>query len=95
MSLIVCRRIGIIRASLAPVTDRDEKLRGRLAAVGGRLRELRVGRGWSQEELADQVGLHRTYVGSVERGERNIGIANVFALADALGVPASALLEEL
>jgi transcriptional regulator with XRE-family HTH domain len=46
----------------------------------------------SQEQLAHKAGLHRTYVGGVERGERNIGLLNVYAIADALDVPASELL---
>ncbi|WP_282071293.1 helix-turn-helix domain-containing protein [Janibacter hoylei] len=53
---------------------------------------VRVGRGLSQEALAEHAGLHRTYVGSVERGERNISIDNIYALADALEVEASQLL---
>jgi transcriptional regulator with XRE-family HTH domain len=57
------------------------------------LRRLREGLGLSQEALADRASLHRTYVGSVERGERNISIDNIERLAHALGVSAASLLE--
>ena len=59
---------------------------------GDRLRELRLHRGYSQEELADRCGLHRTYVGSVERGERNIALQNICRLANALEVLPAELL---
>jgi len=49
--------------------------------------------GISQEELADLSGLHRTYVGSVERGERNISIDNMEAIAIALNQELTALLK--
>ena len=52
---------------------------------------MRVERGFSQEEFADLCGLDRTYVGGIERGERNVGLINVHRLANALGVPVSAL----
>jgi transcriptional regulator with XRE-family HTH domain len=51
---------------------------------GQLLREKRNARGISQEELAFQSGLHRTYVGSVERGERNLSLENIFIFAKAL-----------
>lgn len=58
------------------------------------LRNIRLDQGLSQEDLAEKADLHRTYVGSVERGERNISIDNMEALADALGIPLALMLEE-
>jgi transcriptional regulator with XRE-family HTH domain len=62
---------------------------------GKRVRELRLEKGWSQEELADKVGLHRTYVGAIERGEQNTSIDNIAKLAKTLGVSLEQLFEEL
>jgi transcriptional regulator with XRE-family HTH domain len=59
-----------------------ESARQRLAA---NIRAMRKKLGISQEELADLAGLHRTYVGSIERGERNVSIDNIERLARALG----------
>ena len=55
-----------------------------LQSFGQRLRELRQGADLSQEDLAELAGLHRTYVGGIERGERNVGILNILQLAKAL-----------
>lgn len=49
------------------------------------VRRLRAATGLSQEELASRAGLHRTYISSVERGQRNVSLENIFALAGALG----------
>ncbi|MCR6643837.1 MAG: helix-turn-helix transcriptional regulator [Terricaulis sp.] len=54
---------------------------------------LRDERGWSQEELADQAGLHRTYVSGIERRVRNPTVLVLERIARALKVPASALIE--
>ncbi len=54
--------------------------------VGENLRRLRTDRGLSQEAFADQLGYHRTYVGGVERGERNLTLRTVERLAAVLGV---------
>ncbi len=58
------------------------------------LKEQRLAKGLSQEDLADLCGLHRTYVGSVERGERNISIDNMERLAQSLDVPLEKLIRE-
>ncbi|HVG02141.1 MAG TPA: helix-turn-helix transcriptional regulator [Nitrospira sp.] len=60
--------------------------------IAANVRRLRKAKGLSQEELAYVCGYHRTYVGMIERGERNISIATLDALAVALGVDAIALL---
>ena len=56
------------------------------------LRALRHADGMSQEDLAARCGLHRTYVGSVERGERNVTLSTLEALASVLGVSVTDLL---
>lgn len=53
---------------------------------GRRVRELRKARGFSQEELAHRAGLHYTYIGGIERGERNPALVNIGRIARACGV---------
>lgn len=66
-----------------------------LREFGSRVRDRRRGRGLSQEGLAERSGLHRTYIGSVERGERNISLVNILVLADALEIEAGELVADL
>lgn len=63
--------------------------------VGMRIRELRLAKGISQEALADEAGVHRTYMGSVERGERNISLENIVRIAKALRVRPHELLKNI
>jgi transcriptional regulator with XRE-family HTH domain len=75
--------------------DGGEAVTGdRRAEFGSRVRELRQARGISQEQLAELAGLHRTYVSSLERGQRNVSLENIHALARALGVAARELFPE-
>ena len=61
--------------------------------VGFNIRRIREERGLSQEELAALAGLHRAYVGQIERGEKNIGLKNLEKIAKALGVDIRVLVE--
>jgi transcriptional regulator with XRE-family HTH domain len=65
-----------------------------LARFGRNARNLRIEAGLSQEQLADIANLHRTYIGSVERGERNISLINIYRIAAALGVSPTQLLPD-
>ena len=72
----------------APVTPRSPEH----VALGRAIRELRLAVGISQEGLADRSSLHRTYIGGIERGERNLSYANLLRVAAALQVRPSELL---
>lgn len=62
--------------------------------LGRAVRRLRSAKGFSQEGFADSVGVHRTYMGAVERGETNISLDNVVRIAEGLGIKVSSLLSE-
>ena len=66
-----------------------------LERFGERVRELRKARGWSQEEFAHQCGLDRTYMGGIERGERNVALRNLERVAAALGISIERLMKGL
>lgn len=66
-----------------------------LLEFGKRVRARRNELGLSQEALADLAGVHRTYVGSAERGERNVALLNILRIATALGVKPGSLLDGL
>lgn len=62
---------------------------------GKRIRELRLAKGWSQEKFADEVGVHRTYIGAVERGEQNIALDNIERIAKQLRISVEELFRGL
>lgn len=66
---------------------RDPKLQ----AFGQRVRELRKNKGWSQEQFADLAGLDRSYMGHIERGEKNITLLKVYQISDVLEMSLSDL----
>ena len=66
-----------------------------LRALGQRIRELRTEQGYSQEGFADKCGVHRTFMGTVERGESNLSFQNIVKVSTTLGVPLSTLFRDL
>jgi len=71
--------------------DKEQKY---IKALGQAVRELRKAKGYSQEGFADEVGLHRTYMGAIERGEQNLTIKNVVRVSSTLGIEPSDLLSK-
>jgi transcriptional regulator with XRE-family HTH domain len=66
-----------------------------LQVLGRRIKELRSERGWSQEEFAEVCGVHRTYMGHIERGEKNLSFGSLVRVANALGISLSELFKGL
>lgn len=65
-----------------------------LREFGHKVKKLRKAKGWSQEELGSRAKLHRTYIGSIERSERNISLLNIERIAKALGVSVEFLVKK-
>lgn len=65
--------------------------RAYLKRFGKRVRALRKAKGLSQEDFALEVGLDRTYMGGIERGERNVALLNIRKIARGLNIPVSSL----
>ncbi len=66
----------------------------RVKGFGLRVRYFRKRLGISQDDLADKADMHRTYIGAIERGERNISLLNILRLADALEITVKELFDE-
>ena len=66
-----------------------------LKPLGQRIRELRTEQGYSQEAFADKCGVHRTFMGTIERGESNLSFQNIHKVANTLGVTLSNLFLDL
>jgi transcriptional regulator with XRE-family HTH domain len=66
-----------------------------LRNLGDRIREQRLARKWTQADLAEKCELHRTFIGSVERGERNVSVLNLRLIARVLRVSLSELTKDL
>ncbi len=91
---IDCRRQVIKMALFGIMNTRKNKVKPARLRFADNMRMARLRMRISQEELAERCGLHRTYIGSVERGERNISIDNMEAISVALGQDLTELLVE-
>lgn len=89
MILIIRRRIDLISVTLLVMKQKHPQL----IRLGQNIRALRKQKGFSQEALAFEAELDRTYIGGIERGERNVSLLNICRIARALGVPPAILLD--
>jgi len=89
--LIVSGHIDTNSVLLRYMADRRDVLK----RFGARVREMRAAKGFSQESFAAHCGLDRTYLGGIERGERNLALRNIEAIANALNMTISELMKGL
>jgi DNA-binding XRE family transcriptional regulator len=94
MLFIVARRYVYAVEVYAVLLDNADHVAPEVQ-FGRRVRLLRSSLRISQEELAERAGLHRTFIGAIERGETNISLRNIVKIARALNVPAANLLENV
>lgn len=100
-SSILCKQCLCTRCRRKPgkprtLVDVDEgTTKSLLRALGQRIRELRTEQGYSQEGFADKCGVHRTFMGTVERGESNLSFQNIVRVTATLGVSLSTLFRDL
>ena len=87
MITIVCRTISIIFLYFSCMK------KDILVKFGNKVREERLKRNLSQEKLAEIIGIHRTYIGMIERAEKNITLINIEKIAKALRIPVKDLFE--
>lgn len=88
MIIIVCRTIVIYLYN--KIMNKDL-----LKSFGQEVKRLRLERNLSQEAFAEIVGVHRTYIGMIERGEKNITLENIFKLSTAFGISISELFKNI
>ena len=82
----------MLRISFSDTAEVGKDLK---SAFGARVRLLRKKRGWSQERMAEACGMHWTYIGQVERGERNLTLQSIQSIAKALNLKISELFRGL
>lgn len=92
----LCKQCRRKRGGSLKLVDVEERLPGLLLrALGQRIRQLRTEQGYSQEGFADTCGVHRTFMGTIERGESNLSFLNIAKVAATLDVSLSKLFSEI
>ena len=91
MLIVVCRTI-VSTVLQSPLFDSAYMPSKILIKFGQKVRAERQKQGLSQEELAEKAGVHRTYIGMIERGEKNITLLNIEKIAKALNIPLDKLM---
>lgn len=91
LPLVSCRNFGlslVLHTGISNMTKKSISIK-----FGERVREIRVSKNLSQEQLADLANVHRTYIGMVERAEKNITLVNIEKIANGLDVNITELLK--